>query len=212
MKFRPLGDRVVVRRIKEDQKTAGGIIIPDTVAPEPAVAIPAAPPAASRRRASRAAAPPVSVPQKGTARQPPADKPRPSVPTSPAPLAPAAVAAPAPEPAAATALEPVPPAAAAPAPGSSQWKDGTYLGWGSAPRRHPGVGRDRGRADRVGDHRPVPDPLLLLVDRRAAAAGRRAAEPERGLRVRRHAEHQRLLLRGRRRPEEGEVIRTVAPG
>ncbi len=28
MKFRPLGDRVVVRRVKEDTKTAGGIIIP----------------------------------------------------------------------------------------------------------------------------------------------------------------------------------------
>ena len=35
MKFRPLGDRVVVRRIKENQKTAGGIIIPDTVAEKP---------------------------------------------------------------------------------------------------------------------------------------------------------------------------------
>ena len=35
MKFRPLGDRVVVRRIKEEQKTAGGIIIPDTVAEKP---------------------------------------------------------------------------------------------------------------------------------------------------------------------------------
>ena len=35
MKFRPLGDRVVVRRVKEDQKTAGGIIIPDTVAESP---------------------------------------------------------------------------------------------------------------------------------------------------------------------------------
>src|SRR6201991_293388 len=35
MKFRPLGDRVVVRRLKEDQKTAGGIIIPDTVAEKP---------------------------------------------------------------------------------------------------------------------------------------------------------------------------------
>ena len=35
MKFRPLGDRVVVRRIKEDQKTPGGIIIPDTVAEKP---------------------------------------------------------------------------------------------------------------------------------------------------------------------------------
>ena len=35
MKFHPLGDRVVVRRVKEDQKTAGGIIIPDTVAEKP---------------------------------------------------------------------------------------------------------------------------------------------------------------------------------
>ena len=35
MKFRPLGDRVVVRRLKEDQKTAGGIIIPDTVQEKP---------------------------------------------------------------------------------------------------------------------------------------------------------------------------------
>jgi chaperonin GroES len=35
MKFRPLGDRVVVRRLKEDQKTAGGIIIPDTAAEKP---------------------------------------------------------------------------------------------------------------------------------------------------------------------------------
>jgi chaperonin GroES len=30
MKFRPLHDRVVVRRIEEDVKTPGGIIIPDT--------------------------------------------------------------------------------------------------------------------------------------------------------------------------------------
>ena len=35
MKFRPLGDRVVIRRIKEDQKTAGGIIIPDTAKEKP---------------------------------------------------------------------------------------------------------------------------------------------------------------------------------
>ena len=35
MKFRPLGDRVVVRRVKEDQKTPGGIIIPDTVQEKP---------------------------------------------------------------------------------------------------------------------------------------------------------------------------------
>ncbi|MCG8559069.1 MAG: co-chaperone GroES [Hyphomicrobiales bacterium] len=35
MKFRPLHDRVVVRRIEEDLKTAGGIIIPDTAAEKP---------------------------------------------------------------------------------------------------------------------------------------------------------------------------------
>ena len=35
MKFRPLHDRVVVRRIEEDAKTAGGIIIPDTAKEKP---------------------------------------------------------------------------------------------------------------------------------------------------------------------------------
>ncbi len=35
MKFRPLGDRVVLRRIKEDTKTAGGIIIPETAQEKP---------------------------------------------------------------------------------------------------------------------------------------------------------------------------------
>jgi chaperonin GroES len=35
MKFRPLHDRVVVRRIEADKKTAGGIIIPDTVKEKP---------------------------------------------------------------------------------------------------------------------------------------------------------------------------------
>lgn len=35
MKFRPLGDRVVVRRVAEEQKTAGGIIIPDSVQEKP---------------------------------------------------------------------------------------------------------------------------------------------------------------------------------
>lgn len=35
MHFRPLHDRVVVRRIDADQKTAGGIIIPDTVKEKP---------------------------------------------------------------------------------------------------------------------------------------------------------------------------------
>lgn len=35
MKFRPLHDRVVVRRIEANEKTAGGIIIPDTVKEKP---------------------------------------------------------------------------------------------------------------------------------------------------------------------------------
>jgi chaperonin GroES len=35
MKFRPLHDRVVVRRLEGEQKTAGGIIIPDTAKEKP---------------------------------------------------------------------------------------------------------------------------------------------------------------------------------
>ena len=35
MKFRPLHDRVLLRRIDEDAKTAGGIIIPDTAKEKP---------------------------------------------------------------------------------------------------------------------------------------------------------------------------------
>jgi chaperonin GroES len=35
LKFRPLHDRVVVRRIEADQKTKGGIIIPDTAKEKP---------------------------------------------------------------------------------------------------------------------------------------------------------------------------------
>jgi chaperonin GroES len=35
MRFRPLHDRVVVRRLEGDQKTAGGIIIPDTAKEKP---------------------------------------------------------------------------------------------------------------------------------------------------------------------------------
>jgi len=35
MKIKPLHDRVLVRRIEEDQKTAGGIIIPDTAKEKP---------------------------------------------------------------------------------------------------------------------------------------------------------------------------------
>ncbi|OSQ35832.1 co-chaperone GroES [Thalassospira mesophila] len=35
MKFRPLHDRVLVRRVESDQKTAGGIIIPETAKEKP---------------------------------------------------------------------------------------------------------------------------------------------------------------------------------
>ncbi len=35
MAFRPLGDRVLVKRVEEEQKTKGGIIIPDTVKEKP---------------------------------------------------------------------------------------------------------------------------------------------------------------------------------
>ena len=35
MNFRPLGDRVVVKRIDEESKTKGGIIIPDTAKEKP---------------------------------------------------------------------------------------------------------------------------------------------------------------------------------
>jgi chaperonin GroES len=35
MKFRPLHDRVVIRRVGSEEKTAGGIIIPDTAQEKP---------------------------------------------------------------------------------------------------------------------------------------------------------------------------------
>ena len=35
MKFRPLHDRVVIRRVEQESKTAGGIIIPDTAKEKP---------------------------------------------------------------------------------------------------------------------------------------------------------------------------------
>ena len=35
MKFRPLHDRVVIRRLEEEQKTGAGIIIPDTAKEKP---------------------------------------------------------------------------------------------------------------------------------------------------------------------------------
>ena len=34
-KFRPLHDRVLVRRVEEDEKTAGGLIIPDSAKEKP---------------------------------------------------------------------------------------------------------------------------------------------------------------------------------
>ena len=35
MKFRPLQDRVLIRRIEQEEKTSGGIIIPDTAKEKP---------------------------------------------------------------------------------------------------------------------------------------------------------------------------------
>jgi chaperonin GroES len=35
MKFRPLHDRVVIRRVESEEKTTGGIIIPDTAKEKP---------------------------------------------------------------------------------------------------------------------------------------------------------------------------------
>ncbi len=35
MKFRPLHDRVLVRRVEQEEKTSGGIIIPDTAQEKP---------------------------------------------------------------------------------------------------------------------------------------------------------------------------------
>ena len=35
MKFRPLHDRVLVRRVEQEEKTTGGIIIPDTALEKP---------------------------------------------------------------------------------------------------------------------------------------------------------------------------------
>ncbi|MEM7416889.1 MAG: co-chaperone GroES [Gemmatimonadota bacterium] len=39
MKIRPLQDRILVRRVEEEEKTAGGIIIPDSAKEKPADAI-----------------------------------------------------------------------------------------------------------------------------------------------------------------------------
>jgi len=39
MKFKPLCDRVVIRRLAEENKTAGGIIIPDTAKEKPSTGV-----------------------------------------------------------------------------------------------------------------------------------------------------------------------------
>ncbi|MDR0769754.1 MAG: co-chaperone GroES [Burkholderiales bacterium] len=37
MKLRPLHDRIIVKRVEEERKTAGGIFIPDTAAEKPSM-------------------------------------------------------------------------------------------------------------------------------------------------------------------------------
>ncbi len=39
MKFRPLADRIVVKRLEQEEKTKGGIIIPDTAKEKPIEAV-----------------------------------------------------------------------------------------------------------------------------------------------------------------------------
>jgi chaperonin GroES len=39
MKIRPLQDRVIVRRVKEEEKTRGGLFIPDTAKEKPVEAV-----------------------------------------------------------------------------------------------------------------------------------------------------------------------------
>ncbi len=64
MKFRPLHDRVVVKRIDAEEKTAGGIIIPDTAKrsrarakSSPSARVAATKPASLSRSISRSATP-----------------------------------------------------------------------------------------------------------------------------------------------------------
>ena len=47
MKFQPLHDRVVIRRVRAEEKTSGGIIIPDTAQEKPMEGV------SGRRRARR---------------------------------------------------------------------------------------------------------------------------------------------------------------
>lgn len=53
MKFRPLHDRVLVKRVEEDTKTAGGIIIPDTAKEKPSQGVVVAVGAGTRDEAGK---------------------------------------------------------------------------------------------------------------------------------------------------------------
>ena len=61
MTFRPLHDRVVVRRIDAEEKTAGGIIIPDTAKEKPAEGISEAVGPGARDDSGKIVAPDVKV-------------------------------------------------------------------------------------------------------------------------------------------------------
>ena len=61
MKFRPLHDRVVVKRIDAEEKTAGGIIIPDTAKEKPQQGEVVAVGPGARNEAGQVVAPDVAV-------------------------------------------------------------------------------------------------------------------------------------------------------
>lgn len=61
MKFRPLHDRVLVQRIEEEEKTAGGIIIPDSAKEKPSEGKVIAVGAGARNEAGELITPDVSV-------------------------------------------------------------------------------------------------------------------------------------------------------
>ena len=64
MKFRPLHDRVLVRRVDEDTKTAGGIIIPDSAQEKPSQGLVVA--VGSGTRGEDGAVTPLDVKEKDT--------------------------------------------------------------------------------------------------------------------------------------------------
>ena len=161
---------------------------------------------------SAAASPaPAPVAKRAVVRKPARAKPAPvetkstpSVESAPAPVA----EPPAPVPEQAPAAPATPP----PAPAAPLYKDGTYRGWGTS--RHGDI-----QAAVVDQDGRIVSAMIsqcltrysCSVDREASAAGRRAAEPRSGLRLRRDAEHQRLLLRRRRGALESEVSDVPRP-